>query len=99
MSDYTGADDLLYCQLCPKCSSEGDSFEQVMISSVPAQIDKVDDAVEQVYRRGYTAGLKDNKELLREILSVIHDAFFANHKVQDKADKLYSRISQIVEGE
>ena len=75
-------------QICPKCSS------------VPAQPDfKVDDAVEQAYRRGYAAGLKDNKKLLRETLSVIHDAFFVNHKVQDKADKLYSRISQIVEGE
>lgn len=69
-------------QICPKCSSE--EF-------------KVDDTVEQAYRRGYAAGLKDNKKLLRETLSVIHDAFFANHKVQDKADKLYSRISQILE--
>ena len=87
-------------QICPKCSSESHCFEQVMSRPVPAQPDfKVDDTVEQAYRRGYAAGLKDNKKLLREALSVIHDAFFANHKVQNKADKLYCRISQILEEE
>lgn len=71
-------------QICPKCSSE--EF-------------KVDDTVEQAYRRGYAAGLKDNKKLLREVLPVLRAAFFANYKNQDKADELYSRISQILEGE
>lgn len=71
-------------QICPKCSSE--EF-------------KVDDAVEQAYRRGYAAGLKDNKKLLLEVLPVLRAAFFANYKNQDKADELYCRISQILEEE
>ena len=36
------------------------------------------------------------KDLLREIQPVLHIAFFANFKDQDKADELYSRIAQIV---
>lgn len=85
-------------QICPKCSSEGNCFEQVMSRPVPAQPDfKVDDTGEQAYRRGYAAGLKDNKKLLLEALPVLRAAFFANYKNQDKADELYCRISQILE--
>ena len=65
-------------QICPKCSSEADSFERVMSRPIPAQ------------------EIKEIKKLLREVLPVLRAAFFANYKNQDKADELYSRISQIV---
>lgn len=64
-------------QICPKCSSE--DF-------------KVDDTVEQAYRRGYAAGLKDNKKLLRETLPVLRAAIFTDYKDTSKANELYDRI-------
>ena len=42
------------------------------------------------------AYINDMKKLLREIQPVLRAAFFANFKDQDKADELYSRITQIV---
>lgn len=66
-------------QFCPICgSSEGDCFEKVMSRPIPAQPDfKVNDATEQAFRQGYTAGFNkgmkhtcevkaDNERLKRE---------------------------------
>lgn len=42
------------------------------------------------------AYINNMKKLLRELQPVLRAAFFANFKDQNKADELYSRITQVV---
>ncbi len=65
-------------QYCPMCgTSEGDCFEKAMSRPVPEVEFKVNDAAEQAFRQGYTAGFNegmkhacviksDNERLKRE---------------------------------
>ena len=66
-------------QCCPMCgTSEGDCFEKTMSRTIPAQPEfKVNNAEEQAFRQGYTAGFNegmkhacviksDNERLKRE---------------------------------
>ena len=65
-------------QHCPMCgTSEGDCFEKAMSRPVPEVEFKVNDAAEQAFRQGYTAGFnegmkhscevrQDNERLKRE---------------------------------
>lgn len=47
-----------YCSICG--ASEGDCFEQVMSRPISAQPDfKVNDAAEQAFRQGYSAGFNE----------------------------------------
>lgn len=56
-------------QYCPICgSSEGDCFEKAMSRPIPAQPDfKVNDAAEQAFRQGYTAGFNEGMKHTCEV--------------------------------
>ena len=64
-------------QTCPMCGSEAGSFEKVMSRPIAKPEFKVNDAAEQAFRQGYTAGFnegmkhscevrQDNERLKRE---------------------------------
>lgn len=56
-------------QHCPMCgTSEGDCFEKAMSRPVPAQPEfKVNDAVDQAFRQGYTVGFNEGMKHMCEI--------------------------------
>lgn len=47
----------------------------------------------------YDDELRRAKELLRDVLPVLHRAFFANYKDTNAANELYDRIKKVVGGE